>query len=78
MLAEPPGSGQFAWRCIECQAGGYGGASAFTVHYIANHSEPKPTYTNYLIEARTEHGLKGTAAYEWAHKAYDEYLRNQQ
>jgi len=34
-------------------------------------------YTGFLIEAREEHGLKGAAAYEWAHSAYVEYCRNQ-
>ncbi|CAB4185947.1 hypothetical protein UFOVP1504_9 [uncultured Caudovirales phage] len=77
MLGEPPGSGQFAWRCIECEAAGYGGSSAFTTHYLRNHSEPTPTYLSYLREARNEHGLRGAAAYQWAHAAWAEYEKNQ-
>jgi len=67
----------YAWRCIECQVSGYGGAAAFTKHYLAHHSEPKPTYLDFLREARNEHGLRGAAAYQWAHAAWNEYERNQ-
>ena len=67
----------YAWRCIECQASGYGGASAFTKHYLAHHSDPTPTYLSFLREARSEHGLRGAAAYQWAHSAWTEYEKNQ-
>ena len=77
MLGDEPGPGTYAWRCIECQAGGYGGASAFTIHYLAHHSEPAPTYLSFLREARNEHGLRGAAAYQWAHSAWNEYEANQ-
>ena len=77
MLGDEPGPGRFAWRCIVCEKGGYGGASAYTIHYMANHSEPTPTYIDFLREARNEHGLKGAAAYQWAHNAWTEYENNQ-
>lgn len=77
MLGEEMGRGRFQWKCIECQATGYNGASGFTVHYIANHAEPKPTYLSFLREARNEHGLRGAAAYQWAHAAWNEYEANQ-
>jgi hypothetical protein len=68
----------YSWRCTLCAANGHGGASAFAVHYRTSHQEPKPTYTGFLIKARDEHGLRGTAAYQWAHSAYAEYVRNQE
>lgn len=68
----------YSWRCTLCDAHGHGGASAFATHYRVTHQEPKPTYTGYLIEAREEHGLRGTSAYQWAHSAYAEYVKNQQ
>jgi len=78
MLTETEGGPHaYSWRCIECQASGYGGAAAFTTHYLAHHSEPTPTYLSFLREARTEHGLRGAAAYQWAHSAWNEYERNQ-
>ena len=67
----------YTWRCLECSAKGFGGASAFAVHYRVNHQAPVPTYTGFLIEARDEHGLMGTEAYQWAHSAYAEYVNNQ-
>ena len=77
MLGEEMGPGRFQWKCIECPATGYNGASGFTIHYIANHSDPKPTYLSFLREARNEHGLRGAAAYQWAHAAWNEYEANQ-
>ena len=77
VLANPPGTARYAWRCLVCEAFGYGGAAAYEVHYqVAHVGTPTPTYTGYLIEAREEHGLKGSAAYEWAHAAYVEYVKN--
>jgi hypothetical protein len=67
----------YSWRCTLCEAFGYGGAPAFAVHYRVTHQEPTRTYTGFLIEAREEHGLKGTDAYQWAHSAYSEYVKNQ-
>ena len=67
----------YTWRCLECTAKGFGGAPAFAVHYRVNHQAPVPTYTGFLIEARDEHGLMGTDAYQWAHSAYTEYVNNQ-
>jgi hypothetical protein len=66
----------YSWRCTLCEAFGHGGASAFAVHYRVVHQNPTPTYQTFLIEAREEHGLKGTAAYQWAHAAYVEYVKN--
>ena len=67
----------YTWRCLECSAKGFGGASAFAVHYRVNHQAPVRTYTGFLIEARDEHGLTGTDAYIWAQIAYLEYVNNQ-
>jgi hypothetical protein len=69
---------KYSWECTLCGAKGMGGGSKFAVHYRVQHQEPTPTYTGYLIEAREERGLTGTAAYQWAHSAYAEYVRNQQ
>lgn len=69
--------GAYAWRCTLCEAAGFGGPSAFTKHYDVEHTTPQPTYISFLREARNEHGLKGTAAYQWAHSAWAEYERNQ-
>jgi len=66
----------YSWRCTLCDATGYGGAPAFSTHYRVQHELP-PTYTGFLIEARNEHGLVGVAAYQWAHSAYAEYVKNQ-
>ena len=77
MLAEPPGTLRYGWRCTLCEADGYGGASAFAVHYKSEHSQPTPTYLDYLREARNEHKLNGAAAYEWAHAAWADYERSQ-
>jgi hypothetical protein len=68
---------KYSWRCTLCDADGFGGAAGYAVHYRVWHTEPNRTYTGFLIEARNEHGLKGTAAYEWAHSAYSEYVKNQ-
>ena len=68
---------KYSWRCTMCDANGNGGAAAFATHYRAMHQAPKPTYVGYLIEARDELGLTGTAAYKWAHAAYAEYVNNQ-
>ena len=68
--------GSWAWQCKLCEAEGYGGPSAFTTHYAAVHIDRAPTYQSFLQEARNEHGLRGTAAYEWAHSAWAEYERN--
>lgn len=66
----------YSWRCTLCDRFGFGGALAFVKHYQKNHQSPA-TYTGFLIEAREEHGLKGAAAYQWAHSAYVEYVKNQ-
>jgi hypothetical protein len=67
---------KYSWRCTLCDADGFGGGPAFVKHYRSKHQNPA-TYTGYVIEAREEHGLKGAAAYQWAHAAYVEYVRNQ-
>ena len=67
---------KYSWRCTLCEADGHGGAPAFAAHYRTKHQTP-PTFTGYLIDAREEHGLQGTAAYQWAHSAYSEYVKNQ-
>ena len=77
VLAEPQGTFRYAWRCTLCEADGYGGASAFAVHYKSEHYQPTPTYLDYLREARNEHKLNGAAAYEWAHAAWADYERSQ-
>ena len=69
--------GAYAWRCTLCEAAGYGGPSAFTTHYETVHTTPTPTYLSFLREARNEHGLRGAAAYQWAHSAWNEYEANQ-
>jgi hypothetical protein len=69
--------GSYAWRCVLCEAAGYGGAGAYDVHYRTQHTTREPTYIDYLREARNEHGLSGAAAYQWAHAAWAEYERNQ-
>ena len=73
MLSE----GAYAWRCTLCDAAGYGGPTAFTTHYDAAHTTPTPTYLSFLREARNEHGLRGAAAYQWAHAAWAGYEANQ-
>lgn len=70
------GAGEYSWQCTLCDSFGHGGAKAFEVHYATKHVPVKPSYTGYLIEARTEHGLKGAAAYQWAHAAWEEFLKN--
>lgn len=66
----------YSWRCTLCDATGFGGGPAFVKHYQNKHQSPA-TYTGFLIEAREEHGLNGAAAYQWAHSAYVEYVKNQ-
>ena len=75
MLAEPDTSVPYGWRCTLCDQRGRGTLYAFEAHYKAHHVEPTPTYLDYLREARNEHGLKGAAAYQWAHAAWAEYER---
>lgn len=68
----------YSWRCTLCDAHGHGGPREFATHYRVLHQVPTASYTGFLIEAREEHGLRGTAAYQWAHSAYWEYVKNQQ
>jgi hypothetical protein len=73
-----PDLGAYSWRCTLCDANGYGGAPAYEAHYGYMHTTTRtPTYIDFVREARNEHGLKGTAAYEWAHSAWNEYQKNQ-
>jgi hypothetical protein len=72
MLSE----GAYAWRCTLCEAAGYGGPSAFG-RTTTPPTPRTPTYLSFLREARNEHGLRGAAAYQWAHAAWAEYEANQ-
>lgn len=72
------GVGKYSWHCILCDAFGYGGPTGYERHYGTSHANGnRATYMDFLREARTEHKLRGVAAWDWAHNAWAEYEANQ-
>jgi hypothetical protein len=72
------GVGKYSWHCVLCDAFGYGGVAGYGRHYDSSHkTKDRATYMDFLREARTEHKLRGVAAWDWAHSAWAEYEANQ-
>jgi len=78
MLNVDPEPTGYSWHCLMCNAYGPGGQTGYAEHYRDTHKHgDRMTFMDFLREARAEHKLTGTRAWDWAHSAWVEYENNQ-